>query len=46
MLGEYASAQEAAKDVAEFNTGYVEWDKLENELENVPADLSQWATLT
>ena len=42
MLGEYESAQKAAQDVAQFNTDYVEWDKLENKVENVPADLSDW----
>lgn len=46
LLGEYESAELAAADVANFDTDYVEWDKLENELENVPTDLSQWTALT
>ena len=46
MLCEYSSAELAAEDVAEFNTDYVEWDKLENELENVPTKLSQWTAVT
>jgi len=45
MLGEYANAELAALDVAGFNTDYVEWDKLENELENVPTNLDQWAAV-
>jgi len=43
MLGEYASAEEAAADVAGFNTDYPEWDKLKNELQNVPLTLDDWA---
>jgi hypothetical protein len=46
LLGEYESAELAVTDVAEFDTDYVEWDKLENELENVPANLSQWTAIT
>jgi len=46
MLGEYADAAEAAADVAAFNTDYPEWDKLENEIENVPATLGDWASVT
>lgn len=45
MLGSYVSAERAAEDVANFDTDYVEWDKLKNELENVPSDLSQWAEI-
>ena len=45
MLGEYESAELAAEDVATFNTDYVEWDNLENELENVPATLSEWTQI-
>lgn len=41
-LGEYASAEEAAIDVASFNTGHLEWDDLESELHRVPANLSYW----
>lgn len=46
LLGEYASAEMAAEDVAGFDTDYVEWDKLENELKNVPINLVQWAVIT
>jgi len=42
LLGKYESAELAAEDVANFDTDYVEWDKLKNELENVPAKLSAW----
>ena len=45
MLGEYESAEKAAQDVADFNTDYVEWDKLENELENVPHSLEDWTLI-
>ncbi len=45
LLGEYASAELAAADVARFDTNYVEWDKLENELENVPTNLAQWTAV-
>ena len=43
LLGSYESAEFAANDVAAFNTGYSEWDKFENELQNFPSGLSQWA---
>ncbi len=46
LLGEYQSAELAAADVAEFDTDYMEWDKLKNELENVPTSLNQWAIVT
>ncbi|WP_415405496.1 hypothetical protein ACLHDG_07130 [Sulfurovum sp. CS9] len=46
LLGEYESAELAATDVARFDTNYVEWDKLENELENVPTSLDQWTAVT
>ncbi|TET86947.1 MAG: hypothetical protein E3J96_06435 [Sulfurovum sp.] len=46
LLGKYGSAELAAADVAGFDTDYVEWDQLENELENIPANLAQWATVT
>jgi len=42
MLGTYESAELAAEDVADFETDYPRWDTFKNELENVPADLSQW----
>ena len=42
MLGEYGSPEEAADDVASFNTDYPEWDKMENEWENVPHTLADW----
>lgn len=46
MLGEYGSAETAAADVAGFDTGYPEWDKLENGLENVPRTLADWTPVT
>ena len=46
LLGEYATPELAAEDVAGFETNYIEWDKLENELENVPSSLAQWASVT
>jgi hypothetical protein len=46
MLGEYENAELAAVDVAEFNTDYVEWDTLENELEHFPETLAQWTVMT
>lgn len=46
LLGEYESAEMAATDVAKFDTDYVEWDKLENKLENVPVNLAQWTAVT
>ncbi len=45
LLGKYVSAELAAADVAAFDTDYVEWDKLENKLENVPTNLAQWTTV-
>lgn len=41
-LGEYATAQDAAEDVATFNTGYVEWDTLESDAIEVPGTISEW----
>jgi hypothetical protein len=41
-LGDYESPEMAAQDVATFNTDYVEWDMLENELEHVPHGLDDW----
>jgi len=46
FLGEYASAELAAEDVAEFNTDYVAWDQLEDELENIPTELEEWTSVT
>ena len=46
MLGEYESAEKAAADVAQFNTDYVEWDELENQVENIPATLDDWTSAT
>ncbi|MBN2721918.1 MAG: hypothetical protein JXQ77_03780 [Campylobacterales bacterium] len=43
ILGTYENAEFAAEDVARFNTGYTEWDRWENELENYPANLSEWS---
>jgi hypothetical protein len=45
-IGEYATAQEAAQDVAAFNTGYVEWDNLESDAMRVPANLKGWTVVT
>jgi len=45
LIGEYESPEVAAADVAGFETDYLEWDKLENELENVPANLAQWTVV-
>lgn len=42
LLGNYETPDLAAADVANFDTDYVEWDSLENEIENVPADLFDW----
>jgi hypothetical protein len=42
LLGSYESAEFAAKDVANFNTDYPEWDRFKNELQNFPSTLSQW----
>jgi hypothetical protein len=41
-LGEYESADSAAADVAAFNTGYPEWDRFENEMENFPKTMNDW----
>lgn len=46
LLGEYTNADLAAVDVAGFDIGYVEWDKLENKLKNVPDNLSKWSVVT
>ena len=46
MIGEYESPEAAATDVAGFETDYLEWDKLKNELENVPSNLAQWTVVT
>ncbi len=46
LLGEYESAEFAAGDVSVFDTGYQEWDKFENELENAPLTLSDWSAVT
>ncbi len=41
-LGEYATAEDAAQDVAAFNTGYVEWDNLESDAIAVPQSIAEW----
>lgn len=41
-IGEYATAEDAAMDVANFNTGYLEWDDMESELHRVPASVTHW----
>ena len=46
LLGEYESAEKAARDVADFNTDYPEWDTLENGVENVPRTLDDWTQVT
>lgn len=45
LIGEYASAELAAADVAAFDTDYEAWDQLKNELDNVPTDLSYWTAI-
>jgi hypothetical protein len=45
-IGEYATAQEAAQDVAAFNTGYVEWDSLESDAMRVPGNIKGWTEVT
>lgn len=42
MLGSYESSESAAEDVATFNTDYNEWDRFENELEEVAKNLNDW----
>jgi hypothetical protein len=44
-LGDYASAELAAQDVANFDTDYPEWDRFKNELEKFPATLREWASV-
>lgn len=46
QIGTYESPEMAAADVADFNTGYVEWDRFENEERNVPAHLGEWSLVT
>lgn len=46
LLGEYASAEIAAEDVAAFDTDYEKWDQLKNELHNIPTSLTQWTAVT
>ncbi len=45
-LGEYATAEDAAADVAAFNTGYLEWDDLESEAVYVPSGIEGWTDVT
>ena len=45
-VGTYADAESAADDVAAFNTGYVEWDRFENEERNFPSGLGAWSLVT
>lgn len=42
----YENPEAAAADVADFNTGYIEWDRFENEERNVPSDLGEWSRVT
>ncbi|WP_038000065.1 hypothetical protein [Sulfurovum sp. AR] len=46
LLGEYQTAEQAAEDVATFNTDYVEWDRFRNELENFPTSLPEWTVVS
>jgi hypothetical protein len=46
LLGKYQTADQAAEDVAAFNTDYVEWDRFKNELENVPKSLTEWTAVS
>lgn len=46
MLGSYVNPGDAAMDVAAFDTGYVEWDRLENELEDIAKTLDDWTEVT
>ena len=46
LLGEYQTAEQAAEDVATFNTDYVEWDRFKNELENFPTHLDEWTVVS
>ena len=43
LIGSYESAESAAEDVSNFNTGYNEWDKFHNELHDFPSNISKWA---
>lgn len=45
QLGFYESPESAAADVAEFNTGYIEWDLFKNEERNIPAHLGEWSRI-
>jgi len=46
MLGSYENPEEAAQDVATFNTDYIEWDRFENELEDIAKTLDDWTVVT
>ena len=41
-LGEYLSAQDAAEDVAAFNTGFAEWDNQSGDGMRVPESIEGW----
>jgi hypothetical protein len=45
LIGEYASPELAASDVAAFDTNYEVWDQLKNKLDNVLTDLSYWTAI-
>jgi len=45
-IGEYATAREAAEDVAAFNTGWLEWDELESNGIHVPGFIEGWKEIT
>lgn len=41
-IAEYATAEEAAAEMAAFNTGYTEWDNLEEDGTEVPQTIAGW----
>ncbi|MCD6190020.1 MAG: hypothetical protein J7K14_00585 [Sulfurimonas sp.] len=43
LIGSYESAESAAEDVSNFNTGYNEWDKFHNDIQDFPPNISKWA---
>ncbi len=45
-LGEYATAQDAADDVREFNTNCIQWDQLESSSTSAPNSLEEWQEVT
>ena len=43
LIGSYESAEFAAEDVSSFNTGYNEWDKFHNDIQDFPSNIREWA---